>query len=272
MFLSNPETCARGEAFDHIVEQTGRALRDPRVVQKIGQELVSSLLETHDQLFLPDVRHGMAFIPEAYKQKVGVALLPVTTQEIPTLETMKAPLLASFIRHWSFGTIRADGYKALVSRYGVQASFEDIEKSVHNRCAGGDNEDDRVRNPLVCTNARFQLVNDRFSVSRPLIIAQYDELFKYPDEIAETGAHELVHADDALWEAPLIAHEPFIIASEYCAYHVEDAINVVTRQSEEVLNTLPGEVEAFRQQHADPTRPFYPTPAMIDKAYEFGIV
>jgi len=272
MFLSNAETCSRGEAFDRMVEQTGRALRDPQVVEAIGQSLATELLEVHGQLFLPDVRHGVACLPDSEKGKAAPALLPITTQEVPTIPTMMSQLMSSFIKHWPIGAMRTEGNATLASdAYGLVIGIEDVEFWVDNPPPYKEHNVESS-SPLMVTNANFQLNEGRFSATRPVIVTQYETLFQYPDEIPPGVAHELVHARDTLQEAPLMVCQPHIIASEYCAYHVDHAVGVAVRQTRGAANALPGIVEAFRQEHASPEQPFAPTLEMTIKAYELKLL
>ena len=274
MYLSNAETCSRGEAFDQIVEQTGRALRSPEVAQIIGQSLTTELLELHSQLFLPDVRDGVALLSDGQKNKAAPALLPITAQEVPALHDMTDELMDSFIRHWPLGVMRAAGYARIASAtYGIEADIDDVEFWMKNPPPVkkyDTNEGPGHPLTVTCTNAKLD--KDRLSVARPIIVMQYDRLFQYPDEVPSGTAHELVHARDVLQDGPLMVSEAHTIASEYCAYHVDHAIGTVVGHARDTENLLPGIVETFRKEHADPERPFAPTLEMIIKAHELGIV
>lgn len=91
-----------------------------------------------------------------------------------------------------------------------------------------------------------------------------------PRYAASTLAHEEVHVHDDLHEGPVLALQQHEAASEYRAYHVDEAIHSSKRRFGP--DKLSYQVEAFRQEHADPERPFHPTPVMVDHMVELGIV
>lgn len=264
MFLSDVKTRFRGEIFDHMVDQTALALRDPDVVQKIGASLAATLLDVNSRLFLPNVRHDQAFVPASEKHTDNPALLPWSKKEAKMSDKMLAPMAEDYtVCRRLEDVMYARNYDLELKRVDMRS------QTIHDTAAANGVVIPKKEPVDIKVNGSALIMGDIFCMSRPVVTALYRMLIDGPREMSAGIAHETVHLHDITTDGPAILFEQHRVATEYRAFHVDHAIG---GEQQARNNSLPKKVETFRQELADPTRPFYPTPAMIDKAVELGIV
>jgi len=260
MFLSDLKTRFRGEVFDYMVEQTQIALHDPVVVKKLGG-LAAELSSVTDTLFLPDIRHGEIVIPNSQKDTINPVFFPMTSKEALDAGRLTRSVHQKPVRLWEIT-------EPLYSEaYDIKMDLDEIWETMEPRQKPKDPVKPKGRgsDPLRTVAAMRRCVcieDNRFATSRPIIFVRQALMLKGSKACGGTLAHEAVHAWDALRDGPLYEGTPYLSATEYRAYHVDDAID--TRQSWFERPCVPQEVEAFRREHADPARPFHPTQPMID--------
>lgn len=270
MFLSSIEGRIRSWAFDYAVNATDRALRDPQVVQKIGAPLAAQLLEVNASLFLPNVRHEQVVVPAAQKDTANPILLPITLPQAWRIDEMIGAVKSQPVKSWSLNDpIYSEAYDIR----STSAEVTEAAKASASQETMPADQEERVDNtPVVAatTHVKTWLNNDTFSVSRPIVTMRYAAMRGTPRYVATTLVHEEVHAHDDLHEGPVLLLQQHEAASEYRAYFVDEVVQSGKRRFGP--DELSYQVEAFRQEHADPARPFHPTPAMVDHMVELGIV
>ncbi len=262
----------RAAVFDQIIEQTDVALRDSVVTEALGS-LATELIGINDRLFLPNMRHGQAIIPEAEENTANPALLPVDKHEARIISEVLQPILSRRDLSWTItGEMHSDCYGVSMDLASVTEHMEG--NAVPAATFDGENiDEDILLEPMRTQATTFQRVGikgDHFTASRPVVAFSKRLARQAPRKVAASLAHEEVHVRDALEDGPLAMGLTYEAAGEYRAYHVDNTIDNGKRFFAQ--HRYQYQIEMFRREHADPNHPFRPTQEMVDMMVSNGFV
>lgn len=259
----------RRDAFETAKEHTLSALSDPAVVDELG-DFALILTQRAEGLFLPTVQDGVASLPDDYMLTNNFALLPHTNAELEQGIAVGASLLTPTQDRFT------QAARAFSQRHQCPESLAMlVERGLIKTVLKGGSQV-RVelgdRRGTLSTWAVTDPDNGFMYRTRPIAHTSVQRMLAaHPYQAAGTVCHELIHGDD--YEAEPAKNEyddSFHARTELRAYHV----GAVIRRAGGVLagDGKTEAVEGLRVQYADPQAPFEPTPMLVARLKELGVM
>jgi hypothetical protein len=249
MLLERKRTTA---AFDRLVDEAYSLLRKPHVAQTLGHAATTALYARLDDLFLPNYRHGKISLPSSELGSTRTPLVPITRRQAQNMGEFIAPLFDKFVIAHQTERLSSTFYgiddsmeaRELLAKYPSQNNTLPTPKfpPVKLRAA----VDGAQRSLWVSTNNGQTTL-----LSRSAVLVRLAETRR-----TYSGGfllHELIHVDDIQRDGPVLySTDTYGITTESRAYQA-------SALGEHPLSV---EIEKVRQQNADPSRPFAPTPEL----------
>jgi hypothetical protein len=277
--FADSEMVARNHAFDSFVAGVHEALNaaeDPRNAQKIApmdpsaRDMLPQLRAETDRLFLPDIQHGVAYLPLSERDGSGAALVPVGTR---------------LIRDASMLMPTPERLALVMAKTGMSeaAVLEAYTQAITQRRNPSFLPHPRVGEADMYTTSRVRGRSDAVSgpianlVSRSsLVIPQND---RTPGLVrAVRGVHELVHVVDSQgdWHPAVLAERAELqqeARREARGYHVQYYVGLVALPPFLSHHRFgAANVEKIRVQHTKPGDPFAIDKKGIKKMQAIGAV
>lgn len=256
-------------AFDRAQKSAAAALANEEVTARLGADLVGRLATTNADLFLPNVRDGVAKPPK-HIEPLRPALVPILPNELNGAGVDIGPMLGDLT------LLDSDNTKSGMPRRNPFSASSESEREVIN-C-------DVLRpgigmvtchHSLTCVS-KYPLVDkDAVYQSRAVVVSSTRMILDHSQAFAGTVlAHELQHVDDSQSGESRSVDLAARAVAELRAYHVENAISrVLIRQMslEEVRMGLTSYVvEPLWQKYCSAGVPFELDSGLVDKMTKLG--
>jgi hypothetical protein len=277
--------------FDRIVDLAATTLQHPRIVAGLGEATVARLARVNTDMLLPNIRHGRAFLPKDYQNRdTGAVLLPVRRQQASQLVRLVEPVSQVLrLQTMPAGEVYSPGSQGMVSSAALLAGLRRSERYTIPTTMpldGGQYQSEPNRRPKTGQKkpmaAAQTLVNIQPSSretaaywfrSMPIEVVFQNNLAAIGADdgfLAGVTLHEYRHIDFLHEHGPLYTYADGAAAAEAAAYYVQASVNVLSEEG--TYRPRIEAIDTWRQDHANPAKPFDSTPQWLEYCVRNGLI
>lgn len=263
--LLSAEQRIRIRQFDTAIESTLIVLGDPKVRKGLGAAVLT-LTRNTENLFLPNIRHGVASLPPSMLLTNRYALLPYLAEEINSPLKLDYGMLAPTKRrfdHMCTSFSKTSGVSNAQAQDIMLAKTAELQRLSNVRASKLTKHQGKL-SALTVTHHIGPWTLDY--ETRPTLLLRPDRIGFNPYETAGTVVHELTHAEDHEGLQTPQGDNPdrnFRAFTEFHAYQagwaVYDAGSLLRVQDKTA------DVENLRREYATPENPYPVTAEIVDR-------